>query len=271
MNDCWWLQLQAAPDEAELAADCLWSLGATAVREEPECLLAGFPDRDAALGAAAALHGRWSCRTGADDGSWRQVWRNWAGPVEAGPLAFCLPGQSTPSGRRRVDLEPGDAFGSGHHASTRQCLEELVEIIPEDRPSVLDVGTGSGILALAAAALGAGPVVGLDTDPGAVAVAAANARHNRLPVRLVAGATGCLAGPFEVTVANLGGLLSPTRLLPELRRLTSRLLVVGGLLDPQASGLGGPGSGFSVAAARSDSGWSCLRLVRDDAAHRRRA
>jgi ribosomal protein L11 methyltransferase len=118
-------------------------------------------------------------------------------------------------------LDPGMAFGTGLHPTTRLCLdalERLADTGPLDGARVLDVGCGSGILAIAALKLGAATALGLDTDPIAVESTLANARRNRVARRL-RGRLGSLPvgdPPFDVVTANLvAGLLVP--LAPLLR------------------------------------------------------
>ena len=113
------------------------------------------------------------------DGAWHERWM-----ASLAPIAGLAParrarsrGPSDPSGRIIIRLTPGRAFGTGEHATTRMCLE-LMESHGTARGSVLDVGTGSGILAIAAWRLGCRPVTALDTDPEAVSVAARNATLN---------------------------------------------------------------------------------------------
>jgi ribosomal protein L11 methyltransferase len=118
-------------------------------------------------------------------------------------------------------LDPGMAFGTGLHPTTRLCLAALEGL--DDRghvaaARVLDVGCGSGILAIAAAKLGAERVVGVDTDPIAIEATTANAARNRLARRIKVheGSLPSGAGPFDVVLANLiAGLLVP--LAPLLR------------------------------------------------------
>jgi ribosomal protein L11 methyltransferase len=84
-----------------------------------------------------------------------------------------------------VVLDPGLSFGTGHHPTTRFCLEQLVAHRPNREPrSFLDLGTGSGILAIAAAKLGYHPIIAIDHDPVAIRIAKANARKNRVSARL---------------------------------------------------------------------------------------
>lgn len=112
-------------------------------------------------------------------------------------------------------LDPGMAFGTGLHPTTRLCLEALERLADagtlargaarDGSARVLDVGIGSGILAIAAGLFGAGELVGVDTDPIAVEAAGANARRNRLArrLRVRAGSLPSGSGPFDVVVANL--------------------------------------------------------------------
>ena len=105
-------------------------------------------------------------------------------------------------------LDPGMAFGTGLHPTTRLCLAAL-EVAADGGATqgtrVLDLGCGSGILGIAAAKLGAGSVLGLDTDPIAIEATTANARRNRLGRRVVArqGTLPSGAGPFDLVLANL--------------------------------------------------------------------
>jgi ribosomal protein L11 methyltransferase len=110
-----------------------------------------------------------------------------------------------PTGARVLIVDPGRAFGTGTHESTRLCLQAL-EGLARERPlgRLLDVGCGSGILGVAASLLGASPVVCVDLDPDAVASAARHARLNGAPLRVVCG-DGCRAirERFDLVTANI--------------------------------------------------------------------
>jgi ribosomal protein L11 methyltransferase len=140
---------------------------------------------------------------------WATAWRAHARPVRVGRLlirptwirAAARPGDVV------VAIDPGMAFGTGAHASTRLALRVLIGAL-RARPgaAVMDVGTGSGILAIAAARLGAGTVQAVDCDPIAVAAARANVRLNGCArrVRVAEGSgLGVLRGPAGVIVANI--------------------------------------------------------------------
>ena len=135
-----------------------------------------------------------------------------------------------------VTLDPGLAFGTGAHPTTRLCLEWLAcELAPG--ASVLDYGCGSGILAIAAAKLGAGRVTGVDVDPQAVDAARANALANRVAATFIAADELAAKGTarFDVVVANI--LANPLCLLapaPAARTREGGRIVLSGILDDQA-------------------------------------
>ena len=132
-----------------------------------------------------------------------------------------------------VTLDPGLAFGTGSHPTTRLCLEWLARELTRGA-SVLDYGCGSGILAIAAARLGAGCVAGVDVDPQAVDAARANAAANRVAATFTL--PGALAGTFDVVVANILAnpllLLAPT--LAARTRAGGRIVLSGVLADQAA-------------------------------------
>src|SRR5947208_4936388 len=142
----------------------------------------------------------------ADD--WSERWRSFHRPL-------VIPGQLTvrppwePPGETPIDLviDPGQAFGTGAHATTRLCLELLLS--SEGRGSLLDLGCGSGVLAIAAARLGYGPVLAVDNDPLSVAATEANARRNevQLDVRRLDLRTSVVPVADTVTANLLGPLL----------------------------------------------------------------
>ena len=141
-------------------------------------------------------------------------------------------------------LDPGMAFGTGLHPTTRLCLagiERWSDLGLVEGARVLDVGTGSGILAIAAAKLGARSVLGVDTDPIAVEATAANARRNRLARRVVAArgsvpvgaAMTARWGPFDLVLANLIAslLVELAGALADSVRPGGRLLASGIFID----------------------------------------
>ena len=159
-----------------------------------------------------------------EDG-WEERWREFHHGVRVGSLWVGPPWESIPDGLRAVVIEPGRAFGTGAHPTTRLCLELLADL---SRGSLLDVGCGSGVLSVAAARLGFGPIHAVDHDPVAVETTVANAEANG--VEVAARTIDALREDVpetDVVVANLTledvGLLAP--------RVHSRSLVSSGYLD----------------------------------------
>lgn len=116
--------------------------------------------------------------------NWKHSWKRHFKPLQIGRHLLLRPSWSkrrAMPGQSLVVLDPGLSFGTGQHPTTSFCLRELVNARKENlNPSLLDIGTGSGILAIAAAKLGYTPVHGFDYDPDSIRVAGANARRNRV-------------------------------------------------------------------------------------------
>ena len=108
---------------------------------------------------------------------WVERWKRFHRPVSAGGLWIVPPWEDPPRGADSVLIDPGRAFGTGAHPTTRLCLELVSEL---EAGSLLDIGCGSGVLAIAAAKLGFAPVIGLDSDRHAVEAARENAAANGL-------------------------------------------------------------------------------------------
>ena len=167
--------------------------------------------------------------------AWADNWKLYAQPQCIGERLYVAPSWAPdpPPGRVAVVLDPGMAFGTGQHATTRGCLRQL-ERVTAARPiaRALDVGTGSGILAIALARLGVAEVWAVDTDPTACAVAAANAAANGVAAGIhVVDDLAAAAGPFDLVVANLYADLLEA-MAPELHRLLAPRgeVVLSGLL-----------------------------------------
>lgn len=169
-----------------------------------------------------------------------------------------------------IAMDPGMAFGTGLHPTTRLCLAALEPLAEEGRilgARILDVGCGSGILAIAALALGAGDALGVDTDPIAVEATTANARRNRLARRLHARAGSLPSGesPFDIVLANLiAGVLVP--LAPALRdeiRPGGTLLASGIFIDREAEVVAAfEAAGLAVASRTAEGEWVALEASR---------
>jgi ribosomal protein L11 methyltransferase len=213
------LTLDAALDAAEILAAELIEAGASGVelrdgearpmpaapRPRPgrALLVAYFAVQEE---AEAALATRGGVLAEVPDQDWGEAWKRGLAPLTVG-RTFVRPSwieAPVPEGLVEIVLDPGMAFGTGTHPTTSLCLAALSDLLAE-RPgaSLLDVGTGSGLLAIAARKLGAGRVVGLDTDPVALRVARENAGLNGVALELDGREVAAQVGPFDLVVANI--------------------------------------------------------------------
>lgn len=119
-------------------------------------------------------------------------------------LVIISPKEPPLEGRIPLIIQRG-AFGSGEHETTLSCLEELENLAPLDGARVLDLGCGTGILAIAAALLGANPVTAVDIDPKAVEVTQENTRLNGIKMDIRLGSIEAAPGPFHLIMANIHG------------------------------------------------------------------
>lgn len=157
-------------------------------------------------------------------------------------------------------LDPGTAFGTGSHPTTRMCLQWLSENLGRfPAATVLDYGCGSGILAIAAMKLGAAAAIGIDIDEAAVAAARRNASQNDVEL-MVSSAEKAFPVSADVTLANI--LANPLKALAPLlaaKTRTGGALILAGLLDSQAAELIGIyAPWFALERYRSEEGWTCL-------------
>lgn len=188
------------------AFDRVVELGALDVETSGTSLTALMPDDVAPERIAGALDTReyaTAPATSRDDGS---VWTLRPRAVRIGRIAIVPDGGDAPGDENVVRLVDAPAFGSGLHPTTALCLQWLDEIVRADAPPVvLDVGTGSGVLALSALKLGVPRAVAVDVDERAIRVARENARLNLVDDRLqlALGGPGSVTGVFPLVVANV--------------------------------------------------------------------
>ncbi len=202
---------------------------------------------------------------------WGAGWKEHFHPFHVAPLLVIRPSWESyepREGEAVIAMDPGMAFGTGLHESTRLALgfiEELCAGAPPGR--ALDVGTGTGVLAMAAALRGATLVIAIDNDPDAVAAARENVARNRLAerVRVSGRDLGAIDGTFDLIAANI----TADVLLPLAPRLVERLspggaLVLAGLLTGGQTAevrSAYEGLGLLCAGERTEGEWSSLLLI----------
>ncbi len=196
-----------------------------------------------------AIGGRWHCRVEEVNSASADTWRDYARPIRIDDDVVIVPAWQHPGGadhRERHDvtspplsvyIEPGGAFGLGDHPTTRASLRAVVRLVAQaadhsgpqrggndgrdNAVGVLDVGCGTGVIAIVAALLQPGPVRAIDVAAAAVEATAANARRNGVDDQILVDASplGAIDGTYEVVVANI---LAPTliALADDLRRVT---------------------------------------------------
>ncbi|MGH3135319.1 MAG: 50S ribosomal protein L11 methyltransferase [Gaiellaceae bacterium] len=167
------------------------------------------------------------------DRGWAYRWREFHRPVRVGGLWICPPWEPAPRDENVVVVDPGRAFGTGAHATTRMCIELLAGL---ERGSLLDAGCGSGVIAVAAVRLGFGPVFAADVDPIAVGVARETAGRNGVSIEVrEADVMRDDLRPVDVLVANIE--LAVVEVLLARRPALARTIVTSGYLAgerPQA-------------------------------------
>ena len=275
--------LELAPDgveEVEIGQETIEYAVYGAPGELPE-----LPDLNAAVGDTPV---EVSSTEVADD--WSERWKRFHRPIliepprgSPVPALHVRPPWESPSdreGTEEIVIDPGQAFGTGAHATTRLCLELILELAAlEDRPGpLLDVGTGSGVLAIVAARLGFAPVLGLDHERESVAAAEENARVNGVEIEvrrfdlrkqalpwLERDADSDPADGLAGSLVVVANLLRP--LLLDLARGMPRVpahLLAGGLLKDQADEVVeafGEGLGMRERERRERGEWAVVWLT----------
>ena len=204
------------------------------------------------------------------DRNWNSAWRRFFSPQRVGQEFIVAPpwAKLPRLGRRHlIVIEPGMAFGTGTHATTRGCMEFIERVarsLKKKQFTALDVGTGSGILAIALAKLGARKVWALDNDPVALNVAEENIRHNAVEKEVF-----CSAGPlnrlrtFPLVVANLTAETISTLAESLSKRVApGGYLILSGILRPKTEQLVRHfvSNGFRLIKLKEEKEWATLLL-----------
>jgi ribosomal protein L11 methyltransferase len=216
--------------------------------------LPSFPEGEAEVaGARVAVRGE------EVPGDWAERWRQFHEPVLVGERVWVRPPWA-PRHAQALDLvvDPGQAFGTGAHPTTRLCLELMLELEPSG--SFADLGCGSGVLAIAAAKLGFDPVLATDNELAALEATRENAAANGVSLGAIErhNLREAPAPPARTVAANL---MRPLLLrVAEMLAEPPEALILSGLLDEEADGVVAAFAPLREAERRSSQGWSAVLL-----------
>ena len=201
---------------------------------------------------------------GVEQEDWQNGWRKYYHPMDIGKRLAIVPSwQEYDTDRVKLILDPGLAFGTGGHETTSLCLEALDERV-KGGERVLDIGTGSGILAIAALKLGAGSAEGVDIDPVAVRTAGENAALNGVADKLtvlVGDLSDKASGRYDIITANIvaNAIISLAPAVPGLMA-ENATFIASGIIDSRKDEViaGLEKAGLSVVEVKEKRGWECI-------------
>jgi len=260
------LVVTVAADDVELASDALWGLGVVAVEERT--LDDGTVELWTSLGDEATdddVHLPWPVRFVEVDETVADTWRAFAEPIWVEPGLVVRPEWvpfDAPAGTTVLHIEPGATFGMGDHPTTILSLRAARRLVTAGC-SVLDVGCGSGVLAIGACVFGAGRAVGVDIAPAAVPTTQANAAANGVAERIDVSTTDLadVEGTYDLVLANI---LAPTlvALSADLKRVVAPggALVISGILAEAHAHVLEALQPLQVVATDEMNGWVAVTL-----------
>ena len=227
----------------------------------PAELLAALEARMEAAGVACTIE-----TAGVEQEDWQNGWRKYYHPMAIGQRLAIVPSwedTAAEDGRVKLVLDPGLAFGTGSHETTALCLEALDGLV-QGGERVLDIGTGSGILAIAALKLGAACAEGVDIDPVAVRTAGENAARNGVADRLtvlVGDLSDKASGRYQIITANIvaAAICSLAPAVPGLLA-EEGVFIASGIIDTRLDEVKAAleAAGLTVQAVHERRGWECL-------------
>lgn len=201
---------------------------------------------------------------GVEQEDWQNGWRKYYHAMDIGKRLAIVPSwEDTETDRVKLILDPGLAFGTGSHETTSLCLEVLDQVVAGGE-RVLDIGTGSGILAIAALKLGASTADGVDIDPVAVRTAGENAARNGVEDKLkvlVGDLSDKASGKYQIITANIvaNAILSLAPAVPGLLA-QGGTFIASGIIDTRKDEViaGLQAAGLEITAVHEKNGWECI-------------
>lgn len=202
--------------------------------------------------------------SGVEQEDWQNAWKKYYHAMDIGSRLAIVPGwEQYETDRTVITMDPGMAFGTGTHETTSLCLETLDSLV-KGGERVLDIGTGSGILAIAALKLGAAVAEGVDIDPMCVRTAGENARRNGLQDRftvLVGDLSDKASGQYNIITANIvaAAILSLAPHVPALMAPGARF-IASGIIDTRKDEVltGLRAAGLEPVEVKEKRGWACI-------------
>ncbi len=267
-----YLHVRVSANDAELVSDQLWVLGASGIEERDDTtlakaedgvlLIASFPDEDAAHRALAQLEHPATIEFVVGD-EWKDAWREYFHVQHIGSRLVLRPSwreAEAGPGQVVLTIDPGSAFGSGIHETTRLVLKE-VEARVAGGESILDVGCGSGILSIAALLLGASSARANDVDPLAISATEENAETNGVSVVVSLDPVESIAGTYDLVLANIQAPIL-IGMADTLMARTRETLVLSGVLAGQVDNVVAAFAAFTLESVAEEGEWRAIVLRR---------